>query len=110
MLAAHRILSAPVVTTATEGREHPDSAEPSERTKDVAGFIDIRDILSSFLQGQSVPAAVALTPSSTAGPTNVKLGCVLWLLAAAWGLAFLWWWRRRCERRGVGELQGCGCG
>ncbi|GAB4815760.1 hypothetical protein N2152v2_002806 [Parachlorella kessleri] len=50
VLAAHRILSAPVVSTATEGREHPDSAEPSERTKDVAGFIDIRDILSSFLQ------------------------------------------------------------
>ena len=55
MLAAHRILSAPVVTTTTtpEGGEQPDSAEPSERTKDVAGFIDIRDILSSFLQGRS---------------------------------------------------------
>jgi hypothetical protein len=31
--------------------ESPDTPEPSDRIKDVAGFIDIRDILSSFLQG-----------------------------------------------------------
>lgn len=53
VLAAHRILSAPVVTTGmSEAEATPDTADPTDRIKDVAGFIDIRDILSSFLQGE----------------------------------------------------------
>ena len=51
VLAAHRILSAPVVSTESTEVEHKETAEPHDSIKDVAGFIDIRDILSSFLQG-----------------------------------------------------------
>lgn len=50
VLAAHRILSCPVVTSSTEMLDNSDTANPTDRIKDVAGFIDIRDILSSFLQ------------------------------------------------------------
>ena len=51
VLAANRILSAPVVATESNNVEHKETAEPHDSIKDVAGFIDIRDILSSFLQG-----------------------------------------------------------
>ena len=51
VLAAHRILSAPVVSDESNDAEHKETAEPHDFIKDVAGFIDIRDILSSFLQG-----------------------------------------------------------
>ena len=54
VLAAHRILSAPVVSEEANDAEHKDTAEPHDFIKDVAGFIDIRDILSSFLQGTSI--------------------------------------------------------
>lgn len=52
VLAAHRILSAPVVSDTANERVTGtgDDAEARERIKDVVGFIDIRDILSSFLQ------------------------------------------------------------
>lgn len=50
VLAAHRILSAPVVSTEATDVEHKETAEPHGSIKEVAGFIDIRDILSSFLQ------------------------------------------------------------
>eukprot|EP00887_Chlorella_sp_A99_P002926 scaffold24.g2926.t1 len=52
VLAAHRILSAPVVSDTAKERVTGtgDDAEARERIKDVVGFIDIRDILSSFLQ------------------------------------------------------------
>lgn len=53
VLAAHRILSAPVVATESNDVEHKETAEPHDSIKDVAGFIDIRDVLSSFLQGKS---------------------------------------------------------
>ena len=54
MLAAHRILSAPVVVGNGGGG---DSAAPAAETAggdkapEVCGFIDIRDLLSSFLHG-----------------------------------------------------------
>lgn len=54
VLAAHRILSAPVVSDESNDAEHKETAEPHDFIKDVAGFIDIRDILSSFLQGMFV--------------------------------------------------------
>lgn len=49
VLAAHRILSAPVVSATSLDQEHSETVEPQDRIKDVVGFIDIRDILSSFL-------------------------------------------------------------
>ena len=51
VLAGHRILSAPVVATESNDVEHKETAEPHDSIKDVAGFIDIRDVLSSFLHG-----------------------------------------------------------
>ncbi|KAI3425382.1 hypothetical protein D9Q98_009146 [Chlorella vulgaris] len=42
VLAAHRILSAPVVVG--------EVAPPADKAPEVCGFIDIRDLLSSFLQ------------------------------------------------------------
>jgi hypothetical protein len=40
-----------VVSDESNDAEHKETAEPHDFIKDVAGFIDIRDILSSFLQG-----------------------------------------------------------
>jgi hypothetical protein len=54
VLAGHRILSAPVVATESNDVEHKETAEPHDSIKDVAGFIDIRDVLSSFLQGMFI--------------------------------------------------------
>jgi hypothetical protein len=52
VLASRKILSAPVVSTVPDQDvEHLDTAVPHDCIKDVAGFIDIRDVLSSFLQG-----------------------------------------------------------
>lgn len=57
ILASHRILSAPVIS-ANSGADVPtektglqeDHAGPHDSFKSVVGFIDIRDILASFLQ------------------------------------------------------------
>lgn len=49
ILASHRILSAPVVTSTTNTPASP-SASPQCAVGDFCGFIDVRDILSSFLQ------------------------------------------------------------
>ena len=61
MLAAHRILSAPVVVGGGEagsgGQESGPPSSPSvvagqaDKAPEVCGFIDIRDLLSSFLHG-----------------------------------------------------------
>lgn len=53
VLAAHRILSAPVVVGAGGAcGDSSSSAGPAgDRAPEVAGFIDIRDLLSSFLHG-----------------------------------------------------------
>lgn len=40
--------------------DNSDTANPTDRIKDVAGFIDIRDILSSFLQGLSCEIVLLL--------------------------------------------------
>jgi len=58
VLAAHRILSAPVVV-GNGGAESSGAASPAapvgspgaEKAPEVCGFIDIRDLLSSFLHG-----------------------------------------------------------
>lgn len=56
VLASRKILSAPVVSTVPDQEvEHLDTAVPHDCIKDVAGFIDIRDVLSSFLQDVDLP-------------------------------------------------------
>ena len=52
MLAAHRILSAPVVAANNGGEAEAEAgAGGGDKAPEVSGFIDIRDLLSSFLQG-----------------------------------------------------------
>jgi hypothetical protein len=53
VLAAHRILSAPVVVASNGGEAEGDAAAAvgADKAPEVSGFIDIRDLLSSFLQG-----------------------------------------------------------
>lgn len=51
-LAANRILSAPVVATSeTTGTGTPRISVTSEDITDVLGFVDLRDVLASFLKG-----------------------------------------------------------
>jgi 5'-AMP-activated protein kinase, regulatory gamma subunit len=52
VLATHRILSAPVVSSEgnAAGAEHPKHAGPHDSVMSIVGFIDVRDILASFLQ------------------------------------------------------------
>jgi hypothetical protein len=55
VLAAHRILSAPVVVADNGGEAQGDAAAAAagaDKAPEVSGFIDIRDLLSSFLQGE----------------------------------------------------------
>lgn len=70
VLAAHRILSAPVVVGGggTEGSTSSGGGAAIDRAPEVAGFIDIRDLLSSFLHGGLAGLAVA------AGGTDRKPG------------------------------------
>lgn len=54
-LAANRILSAPVVATSeTSGTGTPRISVTSEDITDVLGFVDLRDVLASFLRGEDV--------------------------------------------------------
>lgn len=53
-LAVNRILSAPVVATSeTTGTGTPRISVTSEDITDVLGFVDLRDVLASFLRGVS---------------------------------------------------------
>lgn len=61
-LAANRILSAPVVATSeTTGTGTPRISVTSEDITDVLGFVDLRDVLASFLRGVRVDVLHAFT-------------------------------------------------
>jgi len=49
-----------VVATESNDVQHKETAEPHDSIKDVAGFIDIRDVLSSFLRGKGHPSGSAI--------------------------------------------------
>lgn len=49
-----------MVATEKNDVQHKETAEPHDSIKDVAGFIDIRDVLSSFLRGKGSPSGSAI--------------------------------------------------
>ncbi len=73
VLAAHRILSAPVVVGGTcAPTEGSSGSGPIDRAPDVAGFIDIRDLLSSFLHGGPAAARCCSTLLQAAPACRVQ--------------------------------------
>lgn len=53
-LAGNRILSAPVVTPSV-GAETPGSSEENAANQEVVCFLDLRDVLCSFLEVLDMP-------------------------------------------------------
>jgi len=56
VLAGNRILSAPVVAPSAGGAEAPDAGEANAAFQEVLCFLDLRDVLCSFLEELDVPA------------------------------------------------------